>query len=70
MLNLAINARDAMPIGGRLTIGTRLVEPSLHRPEIEIAVTDTGTGMSPEVLGKAFQPFFTPRRSARAPGWG
>jgi signal transduction histidine kinase len=70
LLNLAINARDAMPIGGRLIVGTRIVEPSLHHAEIEISVTDTGTGMSPEVLDKAFQPFFTTKEIGKGTGLG
>ena len=70
LLNLAINARDAMPIGGRLTIRTRVVETVKHTDEIEVTVTDTGTGMSPEVLDRAFQPFFTTKEVGKGTGLG
>ena len=70
LLNLAINARDAMPIGGRLTVRTRVIETPKQAEEIEITVTDTGTGMSPEVLDKAFQPFFTTKEVGKGTGLG
>jgi signal transduction histidine kinase len=56
LLNLLINARQAMPEGGQITISTRF-KSSVH--EVEITIADTGTGMSQEVLSQAFQPFFT-----------
>ncbi len=68
LLNLAINARDAMPDGGSLRIETRQVEvDALFAGErdmpqgayVTLAVTDTGTGMPPEVIARAFDPFFT-----------
>lgn len=68
LVNLAINARDAMPNGGRIDIavGVRRVEEALAfdepvRPDdyLEIRVTDTGTGFTPEALARAVEPFFT-----------
>jgi PAS domain S-box-containing protein len=67
---LAVNARDAMPGGGRLTLTTRALpppEPGLSRAAgaaeprgcVELAVEDTGTGMEPETLSHLFEPFFT-----------
>lgn len=57
LLNLAANARDAMPHGGRLTFATRDIQDSPGN--VELCVQDTGQGMAPEVLRQAFEPFFT-----------
>jgi signal transduction histidine kinase/ActR/RegA family two-component response regulator len=78
ILNLAINARDAMPGGGELTIETQNVRlPPSQRadalPEgdyIAIRVSDTGVGMTPEVLAKAFEPFFTTKQVGSGSGLG
>ena len=85
MLNLAINARDAMPGGGRLTIGTANVqlddafalarsgeaEPNQSiTPFLAISVTDTGVGMAPEVIARAFDPFFTTKPAGKGTGLG
>jgi len=79
LLNLCINARDAMPEGGRITIETanRAIDrhgaKSLDMPEgqyIALSVSDTGTGMTPHVIAKAFDPFFTTKPLGQGTGLG
>jgi len=76
ILNLAINARDAMPEGGRLSITCRPSEDARQpaeegpRKTVRIEVSDTGTGMSPEVMRKIFDPFFTTKPRGHGTGLG
>ena len=80
ILNLAINARDAMPKGGRLTIETRHVTIDADaagriaeaRPGdyVTLTVSDTGHGMSPEILKHAMEPFFTTKGPGKGTGLG
>jgi PAS domain S-box-containing protein len=69
ILNLAINARDAMPDGGILTISSRNI-PDPADPCICISVTDTGTGMTPDVIARAFDPFYTTKPIGQGTGLG
>ena len=74
LMNLVANARDAMPDGGRIVIGCRLVVSHSAEGEpieyVAIDVSDTGVGMSTEVLARIFQPFFTTKTNGRGTGLG
>jgi signal transduction histidine kinase len=68
ILNLSLNARDAMPDGGTLTIRTALSADDAQ--SILISVTDTGSGMAPDVVARAFDPFFTTKPTGKGTGLG
>ena len=80
LVNLALNARDAMPQGGQLTLETRRVtideELAAADPELKpgdfamLGVSDNGTGMAPEVARRAFEPFFTTKGAGQGSGLG
>jgi PAS domain S-box-containing protein len=79
ILNFVVNARAAMPDGGRLTISTGVADdhdPSWRDPDlaagryVRLTVADTGCGMSPDVVKRAFQPFFTTRDPGKGTGLG
>ncbi len=76
ILNLAVNARDAMPHGGKLTIAARLESVAaaqgelLPGPYVCIAITDTGSGMDTETMARATEPFFTTKVAGKGTGLG
>jgi signal transduction histidine kinase len=80
LMNLALNARDAMPNGGRLTLETQVVavDDGYHRAHpwaktgryLLLTVSDTGTGMPPDVVDRVFEPFFTTKPTGEGTGLG
>jgi two-component system cell cycle sensor histidine kinase/response regulator CckA len=80
LMNLVVNARDAMPAGGTVTLATRNVTLDDHRTlerveipagdYVEISVTDSGTGIEPHLLGRIFEPFFTTKARGEGTGLG
>ena len=80
LMNLVVNARDAMPSGGRLTISTYdagsgesadgILPPTCNGEYVVLSVADTGSGMTPEVQQRLFDPFFTTKEPGRGTGLG
>ncbi len=80
LMNLVVNARDAMPKGGEITIGTEALEVGLEHaarnaearvgPHVCLSVSDTGCGIPPEVLPRIFEPFFTTKEAGKGTGLG
>lgn len=80
LVNLMVNARDAMPSGGRITIESRIVHLDEHRATFEsdlapgdyvtLSVSDTGSGIPAEIVGRVFEPFYTTKRVGEGSGLG
>ena len=74
ILNLCVNARDAMPAGGTVTIRaenmTETIGSDMPREFVKLSVADHGCGMPPEVIGRAFEPFFTTKDVSKGSGLG
>jgi signal transduction histidine kinase len=70
LLNIAVNARDAMPDGGRLAIRTAAAHDAECGAMIALSVTDSGAGMDEDTLNRAFEPFFTTKMTGKGTGLG
>ena len=71
ILNIALNARDAMPRGGIIVVEAANVAASADAPDrVKIAVSDSGTGIAPELVGKIFEPFYTTKGVGQGTGLG
>jgi CheY-like chemotaxis protein len=77
VLNLVVNARDAMPHGGKIVIGVQNIQLGegtvgalAAGPYVRVSVADTGSGMLPEVVARAFEPFFTTKEVGKGTGLG
>jgi signal transduction histidine kinase len=78
LVNMVVNARDAMPEGGRITVALEAVsalpalrgEKSMQGAFAAVSVTDTGTGIAPDKIGRIFEPFFTTKEVGKGTGLG
>ncbi len=71
LLNLAVNARDAMPRGGRIGVSISNAAPGAGTgPQVLLSVSDSGTGIAPELLPRLFEPFFTTKEPGKGTGLG
>ena len=70
LLNVAVNARDAMAEGGLLTIRTAIVDEAPERRMIALSISDSGIGMDADTLDRAFEPFFTTKATGKGTGLG